>query len=229
MHKRFKIYINDISSALTKDWHSIINKKSKSWIDSSLRNQVLGGSISHAFFPVFVRPSPFFSSFTVEIAFPDIGSVGRSVGRSDWKKKTPNLKKNHKKSRNSRPWYPRTTLKVNIHIFGLTKCTMYCEKYSCFCSMSFSMLLLCSFFRSIEKWCNYVVSVFFFLKMPKIWVGRTMVNGEKKEDGLNQTVKMFRNFFVVRTTRHKAHCDLSHPCRNQHSIEGVLGCLAGSS
>ena len=24
----------------------------------------------------------------------------------------------------------------------------------------------------------------FFLKMPKIWVGRTTLNGEKKEDGL---------------------------------------------
>ena len=60
-------------------------------------------------------------------AFPDIGSVGR-IG------KKKNLKKNHKKSRNSGPWYPRTTLKVNIHIFGLTKCTIYCEKCSCFCS-----------------------------------------------------------------------------------------------
>ena len=35
---------------------------------------------------------------------------------------------------------------------------------------------------SSEKWCNYVVT--FFKKMPKIWVGRTTVNGEKKEDGL---------------------------------------------
>ena len=53
--------------------------------------------------------------------------LGRSVGL---KKK----KKTHKKSRNSRPWYPRMTLKVNIHIFGLTKSTIYCEKCSCFCS-----------------------------------------------------------------------------------------------
>ena len=35
---------------------------------------------------------------------------------------------------------------------------------------------------SSEKWCNYVVT--FFKQMPKIWVGRTTVNGEKKEDGL---------------------------------------------
>ena len=55
-------------------------------------------------------------------AFPDIGSVCRIE------------KKNHKKSRNSRPWYPRTTPKVNIHIFGWAKCTTYCKKCSCFCS-----------------------------------------------------------------------------------------------
>ena len=35
---------------------------------------------------------------------------------------------------------------------------------------------------SSEKWCNYVVT--FFLTMPKVWVGRTTVKGEKKEDGL---------------------------------------------
>ena len=37
---------------------------------------------------------------------------------------------------------------------------------------------------SSEKWCKYVVTFFFFLKMPKIWVSRTTVKGEKKEDGL---------------------------------------------
>ena len=31
---------------------------------------------------------------------------------------------------------------------------------------------------------NYVITIFFFLKMPKIWVGRTTLNGEKKEDAL---------------------------------------------
>ena len=56
----------------------------------------------------------------------------------------------------------------------------------------FSMLLQWSFFRWIkriipgEKWFNYVI-MFFFLKMPKIWVGRMMLNGETKErmDGLS--------------------------------------------
>ena len=36
---------------------------------------------------------------------------------------------------------------------------------------------------SSEKWFNYVVT--FFWKMLKIWVGRTTLNGEKKEDGLS--------------------------------------------
>ena len=40
---------------------------------------------------------------------------------------------------------------------------------------------------SSEIWCNYVVPFFFFFwKMPEIWVGRTTVNREKKEDGLMQ-------------------------------------------
>ena len=43
---------------------------------------------------------------------------------------------------------------------------------------------------SSEKWRNYVIFfLFFFLKMAKIWVGRTTVNGEKEEDG--RMVKMY--------------------------------------
>ena len=37
---------------------------------------------------------------------------------------------------------------------------------------------------SSEKWFTYIVPFFIILKMPKIWVGRTTLNGEKKEDGL---------------------------------------------
>ena len=38
---------------------------------------------------------------------------------------------------------------------------------------------------SREKLFSYVVTFFFFfLKMPKIWVDRTTLNGEEKEDGL---------------------------------------------
>ena len=35
---------------------------------------------------------------------------------------------------------------------------------------------------SCEKWFNYVVTFSFVLKMPKIWVGRTTLNGEKKRE-----------------------------------------------
>ena len=37
----------------------------------------------------------------------------------------------------------------------------------------------------IEKKNPNCVVTFFFLKMPKIWVGQTTLNGEKKEDGVN--------------------------------------------
>ena len=57
-----------------------------------------------------------------------------------------------------------------------------------FLFLFFSMLLLCSFFRLKELFQvknGVTTSLLFFLKMPKIWVGRTTVNGEKKEDSLN--------------------------------------------
>ena len=72
--------------------------------------------------------------------------LSRSVGL---KKKKPK-KQNHKKSNNRRPWYPRTRLKVNIHIFGLTKHTIYCKKMFMSLFLFFSMLLLSSFFRLKE-------------------------------------------------------------------------------
>ena len=39
---------------------------------------------------------------------------------------------------------------------------------------------------SSEKWLNYVVT-FFFLKVPKIWVGWMTLNREIKEDGLSRS------------------------------------------
>ena len=86
-----------------------------------------------------IGPSPFFSSFSVERVF------WYWVGRSDWKKKK--LKKIHKKSRNIRPWYPRTTLKVDIHIIWINK--MDNILYNMLMVL-FSVLLLCSFLRLKE-------------------------------------------------------------------------------
>ena len=108
------------------------------------------------------------------------------VGRSGWKKK---ILKNHKKFRNRRPWYPRTALKVNNQIFGLSNCTINCKDCSCFCSYFSQCSVTMLTFQikriiSSEKWVNYLVTFFFFLKMPKIWVGWTTANIEKKEDGL---------------------------------------------
>ena len=58
-----------------------------------------------------------------------------------------------------------------------------------FLFLFFSMLLLCSFFRLKElfqvKNAITTLLLFFLLKMPKIWVGRTTVNGEKKRGWAN--------------------------------------------
>ena len=80
------------------------------------------------------------------------------------------------------PWYPRTTLKVNIHIFGLTKYAIYCKNVPVFVPV-FSMLFLCSFFRLKELFQiknGLTKSLLFFFKTPKIWVDGTTLNGEKK-------------------------------------------------
>ena len=53
------------------------------------------------------------------------------------------------------------------------------------------MLLLCSFFRLKELFQvkNGLTTSLLFSKMPKIWVGRTTINEEKKEVGLILTGK----------------------------------------
>ena len=122
------------------------------------------------------HPHPFFFRLASN-GFPDFGSVSRINKKN---------KKNHKKSRNWRPWYPRMTLKVNIYIFGLTKCTIYCKKCSCFGPVFLYVvtMLIFQIKRKIpsEKLFNQVVT--FFLEMPKIWASRTTLNREKKEDSL---------------------------------------------
>ena len=126
---------------------------------------------------------PLFFRFALD-AFPDIGSVGRIEKKI--------LKKNQEKSQNKRPCYPRTTIKVNIPLFGLTKYTIYCKKKMfLFLFLFFCTLLLRSFFRLKELFqvknslttSLLLVVVVVFLKMLNIWVGRTTLNGEKKEDG----------------------------------------------
>ena len=112
--------------------------------------------------------------------------LGWSVGRIEPKKKKKlqkNLQRNHKKHWNGRPWYPRNTLKVNINIFGL-KNTQFL-----FLFLSFSMLLICSFFRLKElfqvKNGSTTTLLFFFLENAKN-LGRSddAKRRTKKEDGL---------------------------------------------
>ena len=70
----------------------------------------------------------------------------------------------------------------------------------------FSILLLCSFFRLKELFQvkNGLTEsqLFFFLKIPKIWVGGKTLNGEKAKDGLN-FAKLYR--YDVMKTISKAH------------------------
>ena len=67
----------------------------------------------------------------------------------------------------------------------------------------FSMLLLCSFFRLKELFQvknGLTMSLhffFFFWKIPKIWVGRKTLYGEKEKDGLN-FAKLYR-YDVMKT------------------------------
>ena len=56
----------------------------------------------------------------------------------------------------------------------------------------FSMLLLCSFFRLKELFQvknGLTTSFLFFFLMPKTWVGRTTLNGEKKREWPNSRYK----------------------------------------
>ena len=70
-----------------------------------------------------------------------------------------------------------------------------------FLFLFFSMLLLCSFFRLKELFQvkNGLTTslLFLFLKMPKIWVGRTTLNGEKRENGLSQPDSVKINFISI--------------------------------
>ena len=67
----------------------------------------------------------------------------------------------------------------------------------------FSMLLLSSCFRlkvriiSREEWFNYIVTFFFEKIMPKIWVGWTTLNREKKEDSQKEIISIMDATFAV--------------------------------
>ena len=60
--------------------------------------------------------------FAIEFAHPGDRVTRRSVYRSPLKNV---ISYSPGSGRHRRPWYPRIALKVNIYIFGLTKCTIY--------------------------------------------------------------------------------------------------------
>ena len=91
---------------------------------------------------------------------------------------------NHKKSRNRKRWYPGTTLKVNIHIIGLTKCTIYCKKCSFFSLCCYYDHFSHRLKELFQVKNGLTTSLLFFWKMPNNWVSLMTLNGEKKEDGL---------------------------------------------
>ena len=94
----------------------------------------------------------------------------------------------HTKSRNRRTWYPTMTLKVNIHIFGLTKCTTYCKNVPGL-SLFFSILLLCTFLRLKELFQvknGLTTSLLFFFENAKSLGRSDDAKRRKKEDGLSK-------------------------------------------
>ena len=96
---------------------------------------------------------------------------GRLVGL---KKKLK--QKNHKKSRNRRPWHPKMTLKVNIYIFIFVFVPVF---------LYAATMLIFQIKRIIssEKWFNYVFTVFFLENAKNL--GRSDdAKRRKKEDGL---------------------------------------------
>ena len=101
--------------------------------------------------------------------------LGRSVGRIE-------KKKNHKKSQNRRLWYPRTTLKVNIHIhlFGLEN-TQYTPQCVPVFLYAVTMLIF-QIKRIISSKNGLTMSLLFFAK--NLGWSNDPINGEKKEDGL---------------------------------------------
>ena len=111
------------------------------------------------------------------------------LGRSDLKKTESWEKKIARTLRNRRPWYPRMTLKVNIHIFGLTTCTIYCKNVPVFLFLFFSMMLLCSFFRLKELFqvknglTTSLLVVFFFFSENAKYLGRSDDAKRRKRPG----------------------------------------------
>ena len=108
--------------------------------------------------------------------------LGRSIGLKKPQKKT----KKHKKYRNRRPWYPRATT-LTLTYLDEQNAHYNVKNVPVFVPVCLYMLLICSFFRLKELFQvknGLTTMLLFFCRMPKIWVCRTMLNGEKKRMAL---------------------------------------------
>ena len=110
--------------------------------------------------------------------------LGRSIGLKKPKKK----KITRSKYRNRMPWYPRTTtLKLTLTYLDQQNAHYNVKNVPVFVPVCLYMLLICSFFRLKELFQvknGLTTTLLFFCRMPKIWVCRSTLNGEKKRMAL---------------------------------------------
>ena len=111
---------------------------------------------------------------------------GRSDGLKKEKKK--NTKRTHK-SRNRRPWYPKTTVKINIHIFGSTNAQYTVKNVPVFLYAVTMLIFQIRRIISNEKWFNYIVTLFF--ENAKNLGRSDDAKRRKKEDGLMISKRQF--------------------------------------
>ena len=151
-----------------------MNRKSKNILHNSVQikaEKKTVFSLSEAFEPL--GHPPFFSFVQRRMHFL---ILGRSVGL-----KKKNLKKNHKEVSEQKALVRQNDVKtVYIYIFGLTKCTIYCKKRSCFSLCRRLYMLIYRLKELFQMKNGLTTSLLFFSKMPKLQVGRTTRNGEKK-------------------------------------------------
>ena len=125
-----------------------------------------------------LRPSPFFFSFTIECI------SWHWVSRSDIEKKKPKKKKITRSLGIGGPNTPGRCQKLTFTYLDEKNAQHTVKNVPVFVPVFLYAVTMLIFqikrIISSKKRLNF----FFLLKMPKIWVSRMTVNGEKKGDGL---------------------------------------------
>ena len=122
--------------------------------------------------PSFPLGHPFFFRLPSN-AFPDTGSVGRIEKKNVKKKITRSLGIGG-------PGTPGRSQKLTFTYLDEKNAPHTVKNVPVFLYAVTMLIFQIKRIISCEKRLNYVVTFFFLLKMPKIWVGWTTVNGEKK-------------------------------------------------